>query len=238
MEYVVTRICLLALLVLGCWAVVEADGAQRPTDLSYALELSPATPQVQALSNRVCRVVRSAGFPVGPCPQVWVARELEHLDGVPSGVAAAASPAGTLVTPAWNVPPVGLLGACPEQDVMVHAHELLHRLHAARVAYVTADGRPVPHAWLWTDEDRWWEEAAVEAVTRDLLPILTRKLCKAAPWPEQLDAYPRRVQAIRAVSARATRSSWRSRAARSWRAWFVRQPVETRRAALAAAFTR
>lgn len=226
----ILQLVIIVLLVVLAAGVASAHGAASPNvDPSFPhLTVEAADPGVQALSNQACRHLRRAGFPV-PCPRVYLAKNLDE------GVAAAASPLGTLVTPEFNVDPRGAgRWLCPRVELHVHVHELLHRLQATRVAYVTAQGQPIPMPWLWADRDVWWEEAAVEAVTLDVMPGVVRRLCSDAQLDNgHFEAYPRQVAAFRAASARAVRAGWRTTAARSWRAWFVRQPVETRRLALA-----
>lgn len=83
-------------------------------------------------------------------------------------------------------------------------HELLHR-------------GPVV-GW---DIDPYLEEGITEAVTEDLLPAWSQHFLGYTlhPW-EVAPSYTREVTYIRHQSARATGSSWRSRAARLWRRAF------------------
>lgn len=100
-------------------------------------------------------------------------------------------------------------------------HELLHRRSTMGCWGVQPGGVDV-------------EEGIVDAVTADLLPAWGRRF-----WQESLFGMPRYkadVAAIRAASARATGSStWRERAARSWRYRLWGASCEVRAAMLAEA---
>lgn len=235
-----TRRCVLvlALVVAGwCWAMGQSAAH---TDPSYRLlELEPAPARQQRISDTVCRHLAARGFNVRPCPRVWTTPSM-HLvhDGPTHGIAAVATSAGTVlapVVPEWGRTVQGMGMTEPtELELRVHVHELLHRLHAVRPAGVTTDGLTVLEHWSWTPWQRQVEEWAVEAVTLDLLPGAYRRLTTTTPTRGQLtpDAYADGVRSFRAISARIVGAGWRTRPARSWRAWFVKQDQQTRTAAL------
>lgn len=241
-----TRRCVLVIAVLvaaWCWAAGQGSAAQSgDPDPSYgtSLELDAAPARQQRISDRACRFLVARGFNVDPCPRVYLTAGLARMEGMPANVVAVATAAGTVLDPTmavWSdeveqmggrmMPPTDL-------ELRVHLHELLHRLHATQSTGVDAWGRVALAAWSWTAGERSVEEWAVEAVTMDLLPIAQAKMDPGNAYGEpELDAYARGVRIFRAMSARAVGASWRSRAARSWRAWFVRQPMSTRVQALA-----
>lgn len=243
------RLVAAALVVLA----LVAGTASAQTDPSYqSLQVSTPDLFVQEHSNRLCRALIALRFPVGPCPHVWVGDNLAELmaqqicpdDPVVSScraarqVSAIATGGGTVLSPDWVDLPFGL--AMPdEQSVLLHVHELLHRVQASRATGYTPGGSLAIASWEWTDEDRYWEEALVEAVSQDILPAVYRRVYPRFEAPRHpAVAYAQSVRRLRAVTARATRGSWRSRRARSLRAALLRAPIEVRRQALADLTTR
>jgi hypothetical protein len=240
-----TRRCLVIgalLLAAWCWAAGQGSAHQAgDPDPSYGttLDLEHAGTRQQRISDQSCRFLIARGFPVGPCPRVYVTDDLEDLHGGPSTVVAVATAAGTVLDPflvQWGREVAALMGGSPvpsETELRVHLHELLHRIQAVRAHGVDQWGRVELEHWRWTAWERQVEEWAVEAVTMDLLPIAVAKADPGLEITADLDAYAAGVRSFRAMSARAVGTSWRSRQARSWRAWFVRQDVSIRMDALA-----
>ena len=76
-----------------------------------------------------------------------------------------------------------------------------------------------------TEDSAWLEEAVTEAVTVDLLPAFQHRL--GTGQQSVTPFYQGRVNRVRAASAAATHTSWRSPASRRWRiALLVIPPVQ------------
>lgn len=236
------------LVALAVTSIAAGQPAERDaTWPELALEAAPA--DTQALSNRICRWLTARRFQVGDCPQVYVSDDLPRMVAreecpdnpvvrqcrAAQSVAAIATRSGTVMAPDWADLTFGI--QTPSADaILTHTHELLHRVQAARAAGVMANGRERIALWDWTPDDHYWEEALAEAVAQDLLPGIHRSLYPRFEVPRRPPyvAYGPSVRHLRALTARATRSPWRSRRARSMRAWLLRSDITTRRAAIAA----
>lgn len=100
--------------------------------------------------------------------------------------------------------------------VHVLVHERGHRRQAT-----------TPLAADWTPLDYQVEEAAVEAMARDVTAGFLRHRYR---WvsPPRLDAYPEGTAMVRACSARAGRGGWRSARAVRWRKAFWKATAQVR----------
>lgn len=104
--------------------------------------------------------------------------------------------------------------------VHVLVHERGHRRQAT-----------TPARRAWTPLDDQIEEAAVEAMARDVTAGFLRHRYRWAS-PPRLDAYPEGTAMVRACSARAGRGGWRSARAIRWRKAFWKATAPTRLAQL------
>lgn len=204
------------------------------------VQLTPSTPEVQHTSDRICRELNRAKFPVGECPKVWISPNLgealapDSPKSVQVRIVGLASSSGTVLTPDNETLPFG--PSIPEvNSVLLHTHELLHRTYTARpTGEIDEWGRKRLNIWDYTPEDQYWDESLTEAVAIDVLPMIFRRVWGRG-WVPRFDTrvYPEGVSHVRGLSVRATGSPWRSRRARSWRAWVLKSPPAVRRAAIA-----
>lgn len=226
--------------------LVIAQVAVGATDASYpALRITPAQPDSQALSDMACQYLTSKKFDVGPCPTVWVSPDVPKLtaaelcpDKAPADctasfyVAAIAGGSGTVLAEPWDGLSFGL-DTPDETKIALHIHELLHRVMAAKHDG-ERNGYVALRSWKWTADDNYWEEGLVQAVTEDVTAGFWARHYPMFDPPRQgrPHAYLRETRHVRALTARWTRGSWRSRKARSLRSALLRAPVPVRRQAI------
>lgn len=209
---------LIASLVL---AIFSSGAVSQPVliDKTYNLELeAPSDPRIQHVSNRICMELARLNFHA-ECPRVFVASNQDHWRRITKDGTAMAIPEGTVLESYFNK--TGwwdLIGI-----VDIHAHEILHRIQ----------GTPNSNWTRWSADQLYWEEAAVEAVWRDVEKIVWKRINPKITGHFGGMTYEDRVIAFRSASAKATKSPWFSRKARSWRAYFLKANDRDRAALLA-----
>jgi len=195
-----------------------------------AFELTAVVPVGQDLdqfAQRITAWLRAHGYPVdnfviGDVPDYVAAGGLS-MDGIvelsPGAAQQVRLAAARMGRRSTSVGPEALYG------LALMIHEALHNISASRWA-----------SRYSTTEHQEWEEGAVEAVARDLLPGAAKKLWGANVMMDWTGAgYDNLVARVRTWSSAATHSPWRSSAARAWRGAFLRADIETRKQMVAEA---
>lgn len=207
-----------------------AWGAETAPVPVEQIRKSEAGKRVQALNHKVNVYLRSVGFDV-EFEKVLVGNDHDwqaafptyQQDGEDVDVAAYAGLDGATVISKDIAQTIGVTWPPLPEGAQILIHEQLHQI---------TDAKPGNYG-SWTDDERWWAEAATEAVTQDLLPRFYRK-----NWPNVqyygglLESYPRGTAAFRAVSARATNSKWFSVLSRRWRYAYIHANADLRSAML------
>lgn len=201
------------------------------------MQAVPAQP-VETLAGHVRNFVTQRGFPVVPFEVVdgISAGASQDADGLalPGRVSFSQAARGGVEAAARRYGKRGRLNDRQVEGLRLMLHETLHQMQYARN----------PKDYHGSDTgDGFWEEAATEAVTQDLLPILTRSLYghrmppagrTAAEAHVAGDSYAGRLRSMRQASTILSGSgNYQDYGARRARADFLRAPADVRNGMLA-----